>query len=187
MDYKQPSFYKFNSDSIDLVKFVLEQKVKSKRVLDLCAGCGVIGLEYAQSCIQVECLDFVEVQEEFIEFIEYNIEHFNNKKIKTDIFHGAVSQFSSLHKYDLILSNPPYFIKGEGRESQNQLKQLCRTFMIDTAEIYLQKITHLLAKNGKAFILLPNDIKSWGSLIEKYNLQKVENLNRASIYIIESE
>ncbi|MGL6035003.1 MAG: hypothetical protein ACRC0N_08060, partial [Acinetobacter johnsonii] len=49
-NYKQPDEYRFSLDSIHLARFVASQlashsELGSLRVLDLCAGCGVIGIE----------------------------------------------------------------------------------------------------------------------------------------------
>ena len=69
-EYKQPSFYHFNEDSILLVKEALKLEEGIESVLDLCAGCGVIGVEYAISNSKIKRLSFVELQKQFIKYIE---------------------------------------------------------------------------------------------------------------------
>ena len=46
-DYAQPDYYRFSQDSLDLVKFALDNYSfrKQDQVIDICAGCGVVGME----------------------------------------------------------------------------------------------------------------------------------------------
>jgi tRNA1(Val) A37 N6-methylase TrmN6 len=183
MDYKQAHFYRFNSDSISLVHFILSINLKSSSILDLCAGCGVIGIELINKMNEVQSLEFVEVLDENIKYIEENIKLCSRKNLKTKIFNDSVGEFNPSTTYDLIVCNPPYFIQGEGRESSNYNRQVSRTFMIDSPEILILKAISLLSANGQFFLLIPNDEKSWSLLIEKYELKLQKKLERASIFL----
>jgi tRNA1(Val) A37 N6-methylase TrmN6 len=47
-DYSQPDYYRFNSDSITLVNYLLKSMGPTESILDLGAGCGIIGIELAR-------------------------------------------------------------------------------------------------------------------------------------------
>ena len=184
MDYKQSDFYRFNSDSTFLVQYILKKNYNPKYILDLCAGCGVIGLELCQNLNHLISLDFVDVLSENTELITENIKLFSKNNITTNIYTSSIGEFNPSNKYDLIVCNPPYFTQGSGRESSNYNRQVSRTFMIDSPEVLILKAKSLLAKNGKFFFLIPNNEMAWSKLIDKYGLQIQEKLERASIYLL---
>ncbi|HAU1291084.1 TPA: SAM-dependent methyltransferase, partial [Legionella pneumophila] len=67
-NYKQPDEYHFSLDSIHLAKFVAKQlkpyrDLGSLRVLDLCAGCGIIGIELSWHLQAIRQIDFIEIQD----------------------------------------------------------------------------------------------------------------------------
>ena len=67
-NYKQPAQYRFSLDSIHLAKFVATQlkshsNLGTIRVLDLCAGCGVVGFELSWHLPAIRQIDFIEVQD----------------------------------------------------------------------------------------------------------------------------
>lgn len=184
MDYSQPDFYKFNSDSLELVKLVKSEALKANNLLDLCAGCGVLGLELMNSIDQLERVEFVELQRLFLEHLTKNIEKFSRKSITTKVRLCSVGELSLEQKYDLIVCNPPYFENGSGRVSPNENRQIARTFMIDSPCVLLEKILNLLSKGAKAYILIPNNDKNWNHLKNEYSLVLKEKLERASIYLL---
>lgn len=184
MDYKQSDFYRFNSDSTFLVQHILKKKSNPKYILDLCAGCGVIGLELCQNLNHLITLDFVDVLSENNELITENIKLFSKNNITTNIYTSSIGEFNPSCKYDLIVCNPPYFTQGNGKESSNYNRQVSRTFMIDSPEVLILKAKSVLAKNGKFYFLIPNNEMAWSKLIDKYGLQIQETLERASIYLL---
>jgi release factor glutamine methyltransferase len=76
------------------------------RILDLCAGSGCIGVAVAKAIPQA-IVDFSEIDEIHIPTIKRNIEQNNINKKRVTVAHTSL--FSGLpHRYDFILSNPPY-------------------------------------------------------------------------------
>ena len=66
--YAQPGEYHFSMDSIHLAESVAKhlqsrEDLASLRVLDLCAGCGVIGIELSWYLPLLKKIDFVEIQD----------------------------------------------------------------------------------------------------------------------------
>lgn len=157
-DYAQPSFYRFSDDSIFLVSKVLETENKNSytHVLDLCAGCGVVGLEFSKS-VNIDYLDFIELQSSFTPFIEQNIQTFASRSMKTMIYNTSFSRFEKINGYDLILSNPPYFNVNTSRSSENKERDICRRFIVDDYESFFNFVKRMLNVGGKAYFLLPLD------------------------------
>ncbi len=154
-DYSQPDFYKFNSDSIDLINFIQEQTKFSDNILDLCAGCGVIGIELAKY-YQVKSVVFVEAQNEFFPYLAKNSDSFI-PNIKREILIQGLSEFNPDVQFDLITCNPPYYLPGRGQISMNKNRSICRSFVLDGWGILFEKISASLRLGGKCYIVVKND------------------------------
>jgi tRNA1Val (adenine37-N6)-methyltransferase len=155
-DYSQPDFYRFNSDSIELVREIIGRNRHYSSILDLGAGCGIIGIEIAKK-IMPSNLVLLELQEEFFPHLVHNCKTFLPSQIRYDIIINSFYQFESILKFDLIVCNPPYYLPGKGVISKNPLRAKSRSFIIDSWKILLSKIVHLLEPKGKAFIVLKED------------------------------
>lgn len=153
MDYKQPDFYHFNQDSIDLAKYAATQ-MKSKNqisVLDLCAGCGVVGLELSK-LLDIRSVYFLELQSEFFLSLKENILNFACE-ILTTTDQRSLSHFKTDQKFDLIVANPPYFLKGGGRTGLNANRQKCRFFEEDSYHVLVSKMRNSLRPEGIGLFL----------------------------------
>lgn len=188
MDYKQPDFYHFSDDSIKLAKKVINDFVdttQSLNLLDLCSGCGVIPIEISKKLFQVESIEMVEIQESFNSFIESNLKNLLDRKVSYRIKNLKVSDYIVNEKFSIITCNPPYFIKDKGRVSPNKEKHICRTFEYDSPETILKALQENLKDDGRAYVLIPNNIEQWNKEIKnKKNIQLLEKLSRASIYLV---
>jgi tRNA1Val (adenine37-N6)-methyltransferase len=135
-----------------------------KRVLDLCAGCGIVGLDFlfhrqnAGMSLPLRC-DFLEIQECYEPFFRANAGN-----IETET-HFITANYSSLlqgkAKYDLILCNPPYFREGQGAYSPNQFKNRCRFYLDSDFATLIQSMANSLNPKGRAFLLL-RDLSAHG-------------------------
>ena len=68
LDYKQPEFYHFSRDSIELAHYAAKYFYNKKNlsVLDLGCGSGVVGIEFCLHHVSVGSIDFIEKQREKI-------------------------------------------------------------------------------------------------------------------------
>lgn len=152
MEYSQPQFYHFNEDSLNLVRSVNVFKNKPLKVLDVGAGAGVIGIEISQT-ISVDSVTFIEKEQEFIQYLEKNIQRFIPKTNST-ILNIDLESHTIQAKYDLILSNPPYFNFGNGRVSENFKRQNCRTFSKGMSlSRWVELCMKLLANEGEFYLV----------------------------------
>ena len=164
-DYSQPDFYRFSEDSTKLVHFIYQSlKFRPQSILDIGAGCGVIGLELAQ-LYRPSSILLIEPQEAFWPYLEKNILELYPR---AEIVRSLISQYSSTVKFDLIVSNPPYFFKGEGRVSPIKEKQMSRTWEEDNLNILIEKMIVLLNSSGEGWISLRAEKKAI-EIVKKYS------------------
>ncbi len=189
--YSQPAEYRFSHDSIELAQraaqFLRLKTEAGLRVLDLCAGCGVVGLELARILrtgdsglswrnLELE-FDFLEVQGVYREFFEVNRKsavpeakvrwlEMNYANLLSDRQSGG--DFTA--KYDLVVSNPPYFDREQGSLPPSDFKARCRFFIDSDFETMFEAITTVLKPCGSALVLV-RDLRDHG-------VDRVASLNR---------
>lgn len=162
-DYFQPSEYHFSLDSVLLPKIVAKQlkkdqiDVSSFKVLDLCSGTGIIGLEFSHYLPQINAIDFLEVQKVYEEYFKKNLALVAPSKMDFNFlnlnYDELISNSSFHEKYDLILCNPPYFFKNEGVLSPSEFKNRCRFFMDSSFDNLIKAVGHALKFGANAYIL----------------------------------
>jgi len=102
--YQPQEGYCYNSDSVFLYDFIDSFKPKGK-VLDVGAGCGIVGLLVARDNKKVE-LEAVEKQDAFVEYATINA---RVNKIEYKIHKKDFVELDESVKYDYIISNPPFY------------------------------------------------------------------------------
>lgn len=163
-DYFQPEEYRFSLDSVFLAQKVSKlihhnNDLETWKVLDLCAGCGIIGLELSLHSPTLSVIDFLEIQENYRPYFEKNVSMIYGE--------GPLKQLRFLQKnyadllkpeyentYDLIVSNPPYFFKNEGLLSPSEFKNRCRFFLDSDFKTLIEAIANVLKIESSAFVLV---------------------------------
>lgn len=167
ISYSQPEDYRFSHDSVFLARRVFEDIQKSntklpRRLLDLCAGCGIIGLDLLlhmerENMVLPEAADFAEVQTVYLEHWKRNVAELGALLKKLPAFDYLTINYRDLQAadlYDLIVCNPPYFRMGQGRLSPSDFKNRCRFFMDAGFPELLKSLTRNLSPDGAAYVLL---------------------------------
>lgn len=99
--------YRFGADAVALAHFAEEKVTRRDRVLDLCSGCGIIGIMLAiSSGAQVDC---VEIDGEIAGMSRRSMQlNGLNNIVVTDAdarqLGGEINA-----KYDAVVCNPPYY------------------------------------------------------------------------------
>lgn len=114
--YQPESGYCYNSDSIFLYDFIDSFKPRGK-MLDVGAGCGVVGLLVARDNPRVE-LEAVEKQDVFVEYAKTNA---RVNKIAYKMHETNFLELDEEQKYDYIISNPPFYHDGASRSDNEML------------------------------------------------------------------
>lgn len=114
--YQPQKGYCYNSDSIFLYNFIDSFKPRGK-MLDIGAGCGVVGLLVARDNPRVE-LEAVEKQDVFAFYAQKNasVNHLDYKLHKCDFL-----ELDEEQKYDYIISNPPFYHEGVTKSEDEML------------------------------------------------------------------
>ena len=163
--YSQPAEYHFSLDSIEtprhVVQHLKENSISWKGpILDLCAGCGVMGLEFYFHTHTTGPLHFLEVQEAYLPYWQHNLEltglHLPAKNQQT---HFHLQNYDILQSptwsnhFEIIICNPPYFLKDQGRHSPSEFKNRCRFYLDSSHENLIHSILNCLRPGGLAYIL----------------------------------
>lgn len=177
--YSQPEEYHFSHDSVFLARRAFEilqnEDVRDLQGLDLCAGCGIIGLDFLfhfkqQNLPCFKSFDFLEVQEIYQEHFNKNLKSLNSATTSVRFINKNYIELikeESSNTYDLILCNPPYFHSGQGKLSPSDFKNRCRFFLDSDFKSLLQAIENSLALNGRGFILLRSQKEHGWDVLEE--------------------
>ena len=124
-----------------------------ENILDIGTGTGLISLMLAQRFPNAK-LDAIEIDQDAFTQAKENFE----QAIFADrltIINSSLQDYSTTKKYDLIVSNPPFFVVNDtvdfdARKQARQQETL-------TFEELLQKTAELLHKDGLASFIIPYD------------------------------
>ena len=160
-NYSQPEEYRFSHDSVFLARRVFEllkSDIKPEwRILDLCAGCGIVGMDFLFHCDRelgltpTQC-DFIEVQNEYENHFYVNQQLLGLPRVNLRLLQKNFNDVVD-GEYELILCNPPYFDPTAGKLSPSTFKNRCRFFMDATESELMASIHKLLAPQGRAYVL----------------------------------
>ncbi len=155
-DYLQPAFYRFNQDSLELVRWIRTRVGAASSILDLGAGCGVIGIELARAFAPRD-LVLVEAQEAFGEFLRKNLDLFLGPGTRGEVELRRFSAFTPSTRFELIACNPPYYLRGNGQESRDPRRGIARSFVLDGWPELAGCIDRSLGPTGRAYLVLKNE------------------------------
>lgn len=174
-DYKQPDFYRFNLDSVTLVRRVLKRVKTADSILDLGAGSGFIGIEISRT-LKPKKLTLLEAQDVYLDCLKTNADYYLAKETESEIVINTFGNWKPTQQYDLIVSNPPYFLPGRGEASTNPNRGMARTFMVDNWKILFDRIEESLAPEGQAFLVVRHEKK----IMETILAHKPQNMSLES-------
>ncbi len=125
----------------------------AKRILDIGTGTGLIALMMAQKNSLAQ-IDAVEIEQEALQEALRNIQQSpwsNRIQLKS----GSFQEFTeTIHrKYDLIVSNPPFFSNGHQAPQKNRAQARHSDSL--PLPVLISGAAGLLAENGKIALVLP--------------------------------
>jgi tRNA1Val (adenine37-N6)-methyltransferase len=144
------STMKVGTDAVLLGAWVTVDQAHT--ILDIGTGNGTIALMLAQrslevatiSAVEIEATDVMQTRENFKSSPWYD---------KIQLHHTAIQNFFPEEKYDLIVSNPPYFINSQ-RSPDARRHQARHTVKLSYQEL-LDAALRLLKNSGRFNVILP--------------------------------
>ena len=140
---------KVNTDGVLLAAW--QDVSEAKHILDIGTGTGVLALMMAQknAIAQIHAIDidmdaYTQAKENFEQSTWSN---------RLTSFHSPLQSFMPAVKYDVIISNPPYFI--DDQKAPGHKKNVARHSIALNYEQLLEGISRLLGEDGKALLVLP--------------------------------
>lgn len=167
--YQPQEGYCYNSDSVFLYDFIDSFNPKGK-VLDVGAGCGVVGLLVARDNKKVE-LEAVEKQEAFIHYATTNA---RVNKIAYKMHEGSFLELDENTKYDYIISNPPFYHDGASRSEDEMLFNARYNINLPIKDFF-KKVSQLL--KPQSHFIFCYDASQFGLIcaeLDKVNLRVVD-------------
>lgn len=146
---------------------VLAPTIDSGRILDIGTGTGLVGIMLSQRCPQA-MVTGVELDANAAKQAEENA---TSTGWKIKIINKSIQDFSSQceEKFDLIVSNPPYFINSlkapeKNRNTARHADELSFEELIESAE-------KLLSEEGKFSVIIPySEEENFIGIANKRNL-----------------
>jgi len=124
----------------------------AQHILDIGTGPGLIALMLAQRSEENVNIHAIEVDLDAFQEAEENVNE-SPWKSKISIFHTSLQQYPTSTKYDLIVSNPPYFVNS--LKAPNQKRNLSRHADELPYAVIIDNCKRLLHPNGRLCLILP--------------------------------
>lgn len=166
-----------SSETAELINVILEQEKDEKiSLLELGSGSGIISLmlkHYRQSWD----ICGIEIQEHLVE-----ISQENSKSADEDVIfiEADLRNYSTIEKFDLIVTNPPYFKVNETRISPNRERAISRHELLCDLSDVIASIRRNLVFKGRAYLIYPQNRElELGEVVETMNM-KLDKIREVS-------
>lgn len=166
-------YQNFTLDSVLISDFVKINR-KSKKILDIGTGCGIISIILANRSQSL--ISAIEIEEIMVEITKKNILNYNLEK-RINVIHNNIKNYHSIFKrdeFDIIVTNPPYFEFTGNLEQINTLEQLAKArHNIDLTLEDIISASNFLLKNGGSFnmVFRSDRLIEVVHLMRKYNIE----------------
>ncbi|EGQ4045243.1 tRNA1(Val) (adenine(37)-N6)-methyltransferase [Staphylococcus pseudintermedius] len=143
--------FSFSTDALLLGHFT--EVRKRDRILDMCAGNGVIPLLLSDKGNNV--ITGVEIQPQLVNMavrsVQYN--HLEDRITMVEMDINALIQAYSPAQFDLITCNPPYFKTNQTNQHQLEAHKIARHEIYCTLDDCLRVSNHLLKEGGRVVMV----------------------------------
>lgn len=134
---------------------VLASCAEPQRILDIGTGTGLVALMLAQRYAQAT-IDAVEIVDEAAQQANENAQQSPFAE-RVNIYKSDINTHETEHKYDMIVSNPPYFVNSllnpdEARATARHTQSL-------TYENLVRAVAQLINTDGVFAVIIPSEAK----------------------------
>ena len=180
---QNPDWFCYGIDAVLLADFAVKNMPsvadRKMQILDLCSGNAIVPVLMAKTpSVKNGCFyTAVEVQEQVFYLAQKSIE-LNNlensiKPLCADLcrLEGVIPEKS----FDAVTVNPPYMVKGNGRQSSNRQKMIARQEILCTLRDVVSAAKFALKEVGSFFMInRANRQKEIFALLDEFNFCRVE-------------
>ena len=155
--FQAPEEFCYGVDAVLLADFAAKaaNKKKNCRIMDLGTGTGIIPLILSHKT-KAPYIAGLEVQDHSFSLVQKNIAY-NHLENRIHGFQGDVSAFSledeMAETFDVVTSNPPYFVGGGGIESKNPAKSIARHETTGSLNDFVRLAAKLLKDKGDFYMV----------------------------------
>lgn len=146
--------YRFSIDAVLLSHFITPRP--DDRILDLCAGCGVVSLILTYRWPETN-LTALEIQPQLAELIRRNIKT-NHFEERVEVIEGDCQQINDLVEvgsFEWVVCNPPYRKADTGRQNPAEEQAVARhEIKVDLAGV-IKAVSFALKTRGRVAFVYP--------------------------------
>lgn len=126
----------------------------TQRILDIGTGTGIIALMLAQRSAKNTLIDAIEID---IDAYQQAFENANDSPWhhRINAIHSSLQNFITPFKYDLIITNPPYFINSQ--KPPDQKRKQSRHADELPYPVLISACKNLLHREGRLCLILPRE------------------------------
>ena len=173
--YQATSGYRYNSDSIFLYDFAASFEPKN-RLLDVGCGVGILSLLLSRDfALRTTIID---KQEKMLDYARHN---FDLNNLEVEAYLGDFLSFESDEKFDMIISNPPFY-DSEVTQSEEEHLNIARYAQHLPFDAFAQKVKKLLKPRGR--FIFCYDAKQIDRVL---SVLKLNNINPEVIRFVHSK
>ncbi|PTE68229.1 SAM-dependent methyltransferase [Staphylococcus devriesei] len=143
--------FSFSTDALLLGHFT--EVRKNDRILDLCAGNGVISL--LLSAKGQQAIESIEIQEQLVDMARRSYEY-NHLTDRLHMHHMDLKEVYRTFKpsqYTLVTCNPPYFKTNQLNQHQKEAHKIARHEVMCSLEDCMLAARHLLKQGGRLMMV----------------------------------
>ncbi len=140
--YQPTNGYRYNSDSIFLYDFTVSLQPKGS-LLDVGCGVGILSLLLSRD-FRLDTT-IIDKQEKMLDYAQHN---FSLNSLSVDAHLGDFLSWETTQRYDLIVSNPPFY-HSEVTQSQNEHLNIARYSQHLPFADFVQKVKKYLKPRGR--------------------------------------
>lgn len=158
---QEQSAMKVGTDGVLLGSWVACKK--PTQILDVGCGTGLISLMLAQRTLDSK-ITGIEIDQKASEEARLNANN-SNWSDRIEIFNSALQDFSTNLKFDLIISNPPFFPANQSKDKRDIARHTNRL----SFEELIANSKKLLTKKGVICVILPSASAAYFSKLAEFN------------------